>query len=129
MLSIATVIGFITLTGFAARNGILMINHYLYLMREEGAPFDKEMITRGTQERIIPVLMTALCTSMALIPILLTPDQPGREILHPVAVVIFSGLISSTLLDLSLRPLVFWSFARGAIADRLPLALEPQPAE
>ncbi len=129
VLSIATVIGFITLTGIAARNGILMINHYLYLMREEGAAFDKAMITRGTQERIIPVLMTALCASLALVPILLTPDQPGREILHPVAVVIFSGLMSSTLLDLSLRPLVFWTFARSAVADRLPRALDLQPAE
>ena len=129
VLSIATMIGFITLTGIAARNGILMINHYHYLMREEGATFDKTMIIRGTQERIIPVLMTALCTSLALVPILLTPDQPGREILHPVAVVIFSGLISSTLLDLSLRPLVFWSFARSAVRERLPSAIELQPAE
>lgn len=129
VLSIATVIGFITLTGIAARNGILMINHYLYLMREEGAAFDKAMITRGTQERIIPVLMTALCTSLALVPILLTPDEPGREILHPVAVVIFSGLLSSTLLDLSLRPLVFWTFGRAPAASRQSMALEPQPAE
>ena len=129
VLSIATVIGFITLTGIAARNGILMINHYLYLMREEGAAFDQAMITRGTQERIIPVLMTALTAILALVPILLTPDEPGREILHPVAVVIFSGLLSSTLLDLTLRPLVFWTFGRAAVAERLPAALTPQPAE
>lgn len=129
VLSIATVIGFITLTGIAARNGILMINHYLYLMREEGAAFDKDMITRGTQERIIPVLMTALTAILALVPILLTPDEPGREILHPVAVVIFSGLISSTLLDLTLRPLVFWTFGRRAAADKVPTSLSPQPAE
>lgn len=129
VLSIATVIGFITLTGIAARNGILMINHYLYLMREEGAAFDTAMITRGTQERIIPVLMTALTAILALVPILLTPDQPGREILHPVAVVIFSGLISSTLLDLTLRPLVFWTFGRRAATARVPASLSPQPAE
>lgn len=135
VLSIATVIGFITLTGIAARNGILMINHYLYLMREEGAAFDKAMITRGTQERIIPVLMTALTAILALVPILLTPDQPGREILHPVAVVIFSGLLSSTLLDLTLRPLVFWTFGRRAAANRMAQSdvpnsnLVPNPAE
>ncbi|MEQ9445595.1 MAG: efflux RND transporter permease subunit, partial [Rhodospirillaceae bacterium] len=129
VLSIATVIGFITLTGIAARNGILMINHYLYLMREEGAAFDTAMITRGTQERIIPVLMTALTAILALVPILLTPDEPGREILHPVAVVIFSGLLSSTLLDLTLRPLVFWTFGRSAVAKRLPGHLAAVPAE
>lgn len=125
VLSIATVIGFITLTGIAARNGILMINHYLYLMREEGAAFDQAMITRGTQERIIPVLMTALTAILALVPILMTPDQPGREILHPVAVVIFSGLLSSTLLDLTLRPLVFWSFGRRAAAARMAQSISP----
>lgn len=125
VLSIATVIGFITLTGIAARNGILMINHYLYLMREEGAAFDQAMITRGTQERIIPVLMTALTAILALVPILMTPDQPGREILHPVAVVIFSGLLSSTLLDLTLRPLVFWSFGRRAAAARMSQSVAP----
>lgn len=127
VLSIATVIGFITLTGIAARNGILMINHYLYLMREEGAAFDQAMITRGTQERIIPVLMTALTAILALVPILMTPDQPGREILHPVAVVIFSGLLSSTLLDLTLRPLVFWSFGRRASAARMAQSAAPNP--
>lgn len=123
VLSIATVIGFITLTGIAARNGILMINHYLYLMREEGEGFDIAMITRGTQERIIPVLMTALTAILALVPILMTPDQPGREILYPVAVVIFSGLLSSTLLDLTLRPLVFWTFGRRAAAARMSDAM------
>ena len=117
ILSVATLIGFVTLTGIAARNGILMINHYLYLMREEGASFDQAMITRGTQERIIPVLMTALSACLALVPILLTPDQPGREILYPVALVIFSGLLSSTLLDLSLRPIVFWTFSSQPVAQ------------
>ncbi|MDE0799103.1 MAG: efflux RND transporter permease subunit [Rhodospirillaceae bacterium] len=129
VLSIATVIGFITLTGIAARNGILMINHYLYLMREEGEAFSTAMITRGTQERIIPVLMTALTAILALVPILLTPDEPGREILYPVAVVIFSGLISSTLLDLTLRPLIFWTFGRSAAAEKVSPAFRMQPAE
>jgi CzcA family heavy metal efflux pump len=109
--SIASMVGFIALTGIAARNGIMMISHYLHLMRFEGEKFDKAMIVRGTQERIIPVLMTALTAGFALVPLLLGAGQPGREILHPVAVVIFSGLFSSTLLDLTVRPLVFGNSA------------------
>jgi Cu(I)/Ag(I) efflux system membrane protein CusA/SilA len=118
-ISIASMVGFIALTGIAARNGIMMISHYLHLMREEGEAFDPKMILRGTQERIIPVLMTALTAGFALIPLLLGAGQPGREILHPVAVVIFFGLFSSTLLDLTLRPLVFWKFGRRAAEQHL----------
>jgi Cu/Ag efflux pump CusA len=113
-VSIASMVGFIALTGIAARNGIMMVSHYLHLLREEGESFDQKMILRGTQERIIPVLMTALTAGFALIPLLLGAGQPGREILHPVAVVIFFGLFSSTLLDLTVRPLVFWKFGRRA---------------
>lgn len=120
--SIASMVGFIALTGIAARNGIMMISHYLHLMREEGEKFAQAMILRGTQERIIPVLMTALTAGFALVPLLLGAGQPGREILHPVAVVIFSGLFSSTLLDLTVRPLVFWKFSRKSIARLLPEA-------
>jgi CzcA family heavy metal efflux pump len=118
-VSIASMVGFIALTGIAARNGIMMISHYLHLMREEGESFDQKMILRGTQERIIPVLMTALTAGFALIPLLLGAGQPGREILHPVAVVIFFGLFSSTLLDLTIRPLVFWKFSRRAVEKHL----------
>lgn len=118
IFSIASLVGFVSLTGIAARNGIMMIAHYLHLMEHEGEQFDKAMIYRGTAERIIPVLMTALTASLGLVPLLMAPDLPGREILYPVAVVIFSGLFSSTLLDLLLRPLVFWHFARPALANR-----------
>jgi CzcA family heavy metal efflux pump len=118
-VSIASMVGFIALTGIAARNGIMMISHYLHLLREEGEQFDRKMIVRGTQERIIPVLMTALTAGFALIPLLLGAGQPGREILHPVAVVIFCGLFSSTILDLTLRPLVFWKFSRRAAEEHL----------
>jgi Cu(I)/Ag(I) efflux system membrane protein CusA/SilA len=117
--SIASMVGFIALTGIAARNGIMMISHYLHLLREEGESFDQKMIIRGTQERIIPVLMTALTAGLALVPLLLGAGQPGREILHPVAVVIFCGLFSSTLLDLTIRPLVFWKFGRRAAEKHL----------
>jgi len=118
-VSIASMVGFIALTGIAARNGIMMVSHYLHLLCEEGESFDQKMILRGTQERIIPVLMTALTAGFALIPLLLGAGQPGREILYPVALVIFFGLFSSTLLDLTIRPLVFWKFGRRAAEKHL----------
>ena len=126
VFSIATMVGFVTLTGIAARNGIMMITHYLHLMAKEGERFDLEMLYRGSAERIIPVLMTALTAALALVPLMVAADEPGREILHPVAVVIFSGLFSSTLLDLAVRPLMFWSFARRPVAKLLPQAFQPK---
>jgi Cu/Ag efflux pump CusA len=127
VFSIATMVGFVTLTGIAARNGIMMIAHYWHLMEHEGEHFDLPMIYRGTQERIIPVLMTALTASLALIPLIIAADEPGREILHPVAVVIFCGLFSSTLLDLTVRPLIFWVFGRRPVAHLLPEVTTPTP--
>lgn len=123
VFSIATMVGFVTLTGIAARNGIMMIAHYIHLMEHEGEKFDLAMVYRGTSERIIPVLMTALTASLALIPLVIAADEPGRELLHPVAVVIFCGLFSSTLLDLTVRPLVFWKFGKKPIATLLPQAI------
>jgi Cu(I)/Ag(I) efflux system membrane protein CusA/SilA len=87
-------------------------------MREEGESFTKEMILRGTQDRLVPVLMTALTASLALIPLIIAAGEPGREILHPVAVVIFSGIFTSTLLDFIVTPLVFWRFGKKS-AERL----------
>jgi|UniRef100_UPI003784B7C4 CzcA family heavy metal efflux pump len=113
-ISIATIVGFIAVGGVAARNGIMMISHYLHLMKHEGEPFSREMIVRGTLERLVPVLMTALCAGIALIPLLLAAHEPGKEILHPVAVVIVGGLVSSTLLDLMITPAVFYLFGRQA---------------
>jgi CzcA family heavy metal efflux pump len=112
-LSVASMVGFITLTGIATRNGILKISHYLNLCRLEGETFGTPMIVRGSLERLTPVLMTALVAAFALTPLLLAADAPGKEILHPVAVVIFGGLISSTLLDSLLTPLMFWQFGRS----------------
>jgi HME family heavy-metal exporter len=111
-LSIAVLVGFITLAGISARNGILKVSHYINLMRFEGEGFDQKMIVRGSLERLAPVLMTALVTAFALAPLLFESEQPGTEVLHPVAVVIFSGLISSTLLDTFLTPAMFWLFGR-----------------
>jgi heavy-metal exporter, HME family len=94
------------------RNGILKISHYLNLMRFENQPFSHAMILRGSLERLSPVLITALVTAFALAPLLFEAERPGTEILHPVAVAIFSGLVSSTLLDTFLTPALFWLFGR-----------------
>ncbi len=109
-VSVATLVGLISLAGIASRNAILLIDHYLHLMRIEKEPFGMAMIIRAGQERMVPVVMTALTSGIALVPLALAADQPGREILYPVATVIIGGLISSTLLDFLVRPALFWSF-------------------
>jgi CzcA family heavy metal efflux pump len=111
-LSVASMVGFITLAGIATRNGILKVSHYINLCKFEGETFGWPMIVRGSIERLTPVVMTALVAAFALTPLLLAADAPGKEILHPVAVVIFGGLISSTLLDSLLTPLIFWKVGR-----------------
>ena len=113
-ISIATLVGFIAVAGVAARNSIMLISHYLHLMQHEGESFTKAMVIRGTKERLVPVLMTALSAGIGLIPLVLAADQPGKEILHPVAVVIVGGLITSTLLGLGVTPTVFFTFGRKA---------------
>ena len=113
-LSVASVVGFITLTGIATRNGILKISHYLNLIRFENEQFNPRLIIRGAQERLSPVMMTSMVTAFALVPLLMAADEPGKEILHPVAIVIFSGLMSSTLLDTLLTPLLYWVFGEQA---------------
>lgn len=113
-LSVASVVGFITLTGIASRNGILKVSHYLNLIKFEGEQFNTQLIIRGAQERLAPVMMTSMVTAFALIPLLMAADAPGKEILHPVAVVIFAGLLSSTLLDTLLTPLLYRQFGKKA---------------
>ena len=111
-LSVASMVGFITLAGIATRNGILKISHYINLALREQIAFGPELVIRGSLERMTPVLMTALSAGLALLPLLIAIDEPGKEILHPVAVTIFGGLVSATLLDALITPVLFLTFGR-----------------
>ncbi len=110
-LSVAALVGFISLSGIAARNGILLVSHYIHLMHSEGEHFSKEMVLRGSLERLAPVLMTALTAGIGLIPLVLGGHQPGKEILYPVATVILGGLVTSTLSEYLAHPGLFWYFS------------------
>jgi len=121
-ISIATLVGIITLAGIATRNTIMMISHYLHLMQHEGETFGPQMILRGSLERLVPVTMTALAAGLALIPLALAAHEPGKEILYPVAIVILGGLLSSTLLDMAVTPAVFLKFGKRAATAALAQA-------
>lgn len=113
-ISIATLVGFIAVSGIAARNNIMLLSHYLHLMRQEGEGFTRQMVERGTEERLLPILMTAISAALALVPLLLATGEPGKEILNPVAIVIVGGLVSSTFIGLVLTPALFYAFCRRA---------------
>ena len=125
-LSVASMIGFITLTGIAARNGILKISHYINLALHEGMAFGPELIIRGSLERLTPVLMTALSAGVALVPLMTGAGDPGKEILNPVAVTIFGGLISSTLLDTFLTPVLFLRYGHKSLERLVDAARQEQ---
>jgi HME family heavy-metal exporter len=117
-LTVASMVGFISLGGIAARNGILLVSHYFHLMRHEGEGFTETMVLRGSLERLAPVLMTALTAGLGLLPLVVAGHQPGREVLYPVATVILGGLITSTLCEYLIHPGLFWRFS-GSDARRL----------
>ena len=114
VLSLGSLVGFVTVIGIAARNGIMLVSHYQHLQREEGEPFGPELILRGAEERLAPILMTALTTALALMPIVIGGNRPGQEIEHPMAVIIVGGLVTSTVLNLLLMPVLYQSVAREA---------------
>ncbi len=131
-LSVASMIGFITLTGIATRNGILKISHYINLAIHDRLEFGPDLVMRGSLERMTPVLMTALSAGVALVPLMIDAQAPGKEILHPVAITIFGGLVSATLLDALLTPVLFLRYGRKPlerlVADARSKVTEPDVA-
>jgi Cu/Ag efflux pump CusA len=120
VITIGALVGFFTVFGIAARNGILLINHCQHLEDIEGQPFGKDLVLRGHRERLAPILMTSLATGLALVPLLFNGDAPGHEIEYPLAVVILGGLITSTLLTLFVVPSLYLQFGKPrAVRDRL----------
>jgi Cu/Ag efflux pump CusA len=112
-LSLGSYVGFLAVFGIAARNGILLINHCQHLEREEGETFGRALVMRGAQERLSPILMTALATALALVPLIAAGTIPGHEIEHPMATVIVGGLVTSTLVNLFIVPSLYLRFAKG----------------
>ncbi|MGR6431955.1 efflux RND transporter permease subunit [Rhizobium sp. PAMB 3174] len=127
-LSVASMIGFITLTGISTRNGILKISHYINLAIQDHMPFGRDLVVRGSLERLTPVLMTALSAGVALVPLMIDASAPGKEILHPVAITIFGGLVTATVLDTVLTPTLFLRYGRKPL-ERLVEQARAQAAQ
>ncbi len=114
VLSLGSLVGLVTVVGIAARNGIMLVSHFRHLEEQEGMEFGRDLVLRGAEERLVPILMTALITALALLPIVIGGNRPGQEIEHPMAVVILGGLATSTALNLFLMPALYLRFARRA---------------
>jgi Cu/Ag efflux pump CusA len=118
-LSLGSLVGFLTILGIATRNGIMLISHYQHLEEEEGETFGRGLVLRGSRERLAPILMTALATGLALVPLVIAGNIPGHEIEHPMALVILGGLVTSTGLNLFVLPPLYLRFGkprRSAVA-------------
>ena len=127
VVSLGSLIGFFTVFGIAARNGILLINHFQHLEREEGMAFSRDLVVRGARERLSPILMTSLATGLALVPLVMFGERPGQEIEHPLAIVILGGLVTSTLLNLFVMPSLYLRFGKPH-GDTTPRVAEPNAA-
>jgi Cu/Ag efflux pump CusA len=127
VISIASMVGFITLFGIAVRNGILLVNHYSHIMREEGKALEAAIV-QGSMERLSPILMTALCAALGLVPLALAAGEPGSELLAPLAIVVLGGLISSTFLNLIVVPAGYALVFGAKVEDAAPLASRPKQA-
>jgi Cu/Ag efflux pump CusA len=112
VLSLGSLVGFITVFGIASRNGIMLISHYRHLQQEEGVPFGRELVLRGATERVAPILMTALTAALGLLPLALGGNKPGYEVEYPMAVVILGGLTTSTLLNILVLPVLYEWFGK-----------------
>jgi CzcA family heavy metal efflux pump len=117
VLSLGSLVGFITVLGIAARNGIMLVSHYRHLQAEEGLPFGRDLILRGAVERVGPILMTALAAGLGLLPLAISGNKPGYEVEYPMAVVILGGLFTSTLLNLLVLPVLYECFGQHAVVD------------
>jgi len=113
VLSLGSLVGFLTILGIATRNGIMMISHFQHLEAEEGEPFGPGLVLRGARERLSPIMMTALTTGLALVPLAIAGNLPGHEIEHPMAIVILGGLVTSTVLNLLVVPSLYLRFGKG----------------
>ena len=109
VLSLGSLVGFVTVLGIAARNGIMLVSHYRHLL-QEGHPLGLELVLRGAEERLSPILMTALCAGLGLLPLIIGGNKPGHEIEYPMAVVILGGLGTSTVLNLLILPALYHRF-------------------
>lgn len=112
VLSIGSLVGFVTLFGITLRNAIMLVSHYQHLVVDEGEEWNAETAIRGAQERLPSILITALVTALAMLPIALNSDSPGREIMGPMASIIIGGLISSTVLNLVVLPSIMLRYGR-----------------
>ena len=116
VLSLGSLVGLVTVIGISARNGIMLLSHFRHLELREGVAFGRQLVLRGSEERLAPILMTALATALALVPIVLGGTRAGYEIEHPLAVVILGGLVTSTVLNLFIVPALYLSYGRSALS-------------